>query len=132
MTLFIKRFASVLTLSTLVVFGASGAGLDDIKTPDRPSQKAEKPALPKPDAATDASKKSDRAPRKTESRTEPKAEAAADDPKKSDRASQRAERRKAPKDEPGMSQKELNTCKRDAQGKDGPERARFMTDCLKD
>lgn len=129
MTLFIKRFVSVLTLGTLVVFGSVEAASDDGRKSDRPSQKAEKPALPKPDVALDASKKSER-PQKTESRTAPKAEAAADDNKKSDRAPQRAERRKAPKDEPGMSQNELNTCKRDAQGKDGPERARFMTDCL--
>jgi hypothetical protein len=119
-------------LGALVVFGTAGAASDDSRKSDRPSQKAEKPALPKPDVATDAGKKSDRAPQRTESRAEPKAEAAADDGKKSDRASQRAERRKAPTDEPGMSQKELNTCKRDAHGKDGPERARFMTDCLKD
>lgn len=60
---------------------------------------------------------------------------AADDGKKapetSDRASQKAERRDAPRKETGRTQKELNTCKQEAQGKDGPERANFMTDCLK-
>jgi hypothetical protein len=112
MTLFIKRFISALTLATLVVFGSVEAASDVDRKPDRASQKAESRPAPKAEAASDDSKKSDRP--------------------SPDRASQRAERRKAPKDEPGMTQKELNTCKHDAHGKDGPERARFMTDCLKD
>lgn len=53
-------------------------------------------------------------------------------PEKSDRAAQKAERRAAPQKEPGRTQNELDTCKQDARGKDGPERARFMTKCLKD
>ena len=63
---------------------------------------------------------------------EPAAQKANPAPEKSDRAAQKAERRAAPKKAPGRTQDELDTCKHDAQGKDGPERANFMTKCLKD
>ena len=112
MTLFIKRFVSAVTLATLVVLGSVEAASDADGKPDRASQKAEGRAAPKAEAASDDSKKPDRA--------------------SPDRASQKAGRRSAPKDEPGRTQNELNTCKRDAHGKDGPERARFLTDCMKD
>lgn len=64
---------------------------------------------------------------------------AADEGKKAEPASQKAnsaaekaQRRAAPQKGPGRTQAELDTCKQDAQGKDGPERANFMTQCLKD
>lgn len=63
---------------------------------------------------------------------EPASQKADSAPQKSDRGAQKAERRASPKKEPGRTQNELDTCKQDAQGKDGPERANFMTKCLKD
>ena len=85
----------------MTVFGSAHAA-DDVK---KPGPAAQKPAAPA-------------------QKSEPAAQ-------KSEAPSQKSERRANPKHEVGKTQNELDTCKREAHGKDGPERANFMTACLK-
>ena len=51
---------------------------------------------------------------------------------KSERAEEQSRKDTAEKKRPKRTRDDLDTCKRDAEGLKGPERSRFLTECLRD
>ena len=51
---------------------------------------------------------------------------------KSERADEQPRKNGAAKKRTGKTRDDLDSCKRDAEGMKGPERARFLTECLRE
>ena len=51
---------------------------------------------------------------------------------KSERTEEQSRKDGAEKKRPNRTRDDLDSCKRDAEGMKGPERARFMTECLRE